>query len=197
MNFENEDSNRARRDVGTRLAVGGMLLLAFVGAAVILYGCGSGSSESASSSESEASTGSLAAVQASAPVETVPVAVAAPAIVTDGGSAMPPEIALESMDTLVIPGQAITVSVQATPDVQQILLSDGINDPQAMVRDASGNGTWHVDYRVPLRPRDERFGLSVTAKNETGRWRRLWLFLTVQTPGMAVEADPDSIRDEK
>jgi len=47
-----------------------------------------------------------------------------------------------------------------------------------MVRDEVGN-TWRVGYRVPLRPGTDRLGLSVTAKNESHRWRRVWLFLQV------------------
>ena len=198
MNLEHEDSNRAARDVGVRVAVGTLMLLAFVSAAVILYGCGQSKTETASTTSDE-STGSLAAVpvaQSSASALAVPAVASVPA--SDGGGTLPPEIALEPMDTLVVPGQAFTVTVSATPDVQQILLSDGLNDPQAMVRSASGDGTWSVDYRVPLKPRDERFGLSVTAKNEAGRWRRRWLFLTVQNPGIAHAAEPsDSLVIEK
>ena len=198
MNLEHEDSKRPARELKLRVAVGTLMLLAFVSAAVVLYGCGQSKTESASATQEE-STGSLAAVplaQSSAAVEAVPAVATAAASASDAGGTLPPEIALEAMDTLVVPGQAFTVTVSATPDVNQILLSDGLNDPQAMVRSASGDGTWSVDYRVPLKPREERFGLSVTAKNEAGRWRRLWLFLNVQKPGIE-DAASDSLVIEK
>jgi hypothetical protein len=52
---------------------------------------------------------------------------------------------------------------------------------------------WRVSYRVPLRPKQERLGLSVTAQNDLNRWRRVWIFLHVQQPKTEATATVDSL----
>ena len=96
------------------------------------------------------------------------------------------------MSTVVAPGEPISFTVYGTPDVTEMSLSDGIGDRQAFVHDARGD-VWRVDYRVPLRPRQERIGLSVTARNDLGRWRRVWVFLQVASTAQVVKAEPDSV----
>ena len=91
---------------------------------------------------------------------------------------MPPDVVASVSDSFVTPGQPVEVSVEGTPDITEMALSDGRGDAIPMVRDASGL-VWKVNYRVPLRPRTDRLGLSVTAKNDSQRWRRVWLFLQV------------------
>jgi hypothetical protein len=105
-----------------------------------------------------------------------------PLVVGDGSThdplSVPPDVIPSVSDTLVTAGQAVEVVVEATPDVTEMALSDGFGDAIPMVRDSTGL-TWRVNYRVPLRPRSERLGLSVTARNQDHRWRRVWLFLEV------------------
>jgi hypothetical protein len=99
---------------------------------------------------------------------------------------VPPDLVAAVSDTFVTAGQPIEVVVQGTSDVTEMALADGRGDPIPMVRDSLDN-TWRVDYRVPLRPKQNRLGLSVTAKNEHGKWVRRWLFLTVDDGKQQVE----------
>ena len=96
----------------------------------------------------------------------------------EGGLSAPPDVVAAVSDSFVTAGQAVEVTVEATPDVTEMALADGIGDAIPMVRDSSGL-VWRVNYRVPLRPRTDRLGLSVTAKNEEHRFRRVWLFLEI------------------
>jgi hypothetical protein len=115
----------------------------------------------------------------------------APIGVVNGDHSLPPDLVATASDTFVSPGQPVEVTVQGTPDVTEMALSDGRGDPLPMVRDSTDD-TWRVDYRVPLRPRQSRLGLSVTAKNEQKRWARVWLFLTVDDGRQQVESVPDT-----
>jgi len=161
---------------------GDVLVASFAVAAalVLLSGCGE-----KSTSTSVAETSPPPAVENAVPaVATVPAAPARNAALSQGSTSngaepsLPPEIALGELDTLVTPGQAVHVTVYGTPDVSEVSLCDGRNDHQALVHDAQ-HDTWSVDYRVPLRMKSDRIGLSLTAKNATNRWRRVWVFLKV------------------
>ena len=105
--------------------------------------------------------------------------------------ALAPDLAAAVSDTFVTAGQPVEVTVQGTSDVVEMALSDGRGDPLPMVRDSLDN-IWRVDYRVPLKPRQSRLGLSVTAKNEHGQWARRWVFLTVDDGRQQVESTPDT-----
>ena len=110
--------------------------------------------------------------------------------------ALPPDLVPAVSDTFVTAGQAVEVKVEGTPDVTEMALSDGRGDALPMVRDSVGN-VWRVGYRVPLRPQQERIALSVTAKNDQHRWRRVWLFIQVddgQHPIESQSASPDTNR---
>ena len=39
---------------------------------------------------------------------------------------------------------------------------------------------WRVSYRVPLQLPWERTGLAITAKNESQRWCRSWVFIEME-----------------
>jgi hypothetical protein len=71
-------------------------------------------------------------------------------------------------------------------------LSDGIGKPEPFYHDASAN-LWRVSYRVPLRPKQDRLGLSVTAENDLNRWRRVWIFLNVRQPKTETTAAVDTL----
>jgi hypothetical protein len=109
----------------------------------------------------------------------------------DGDRSVPPDLVAAVSDTFVTAGQPIEVKVQGTPDIVEMALADGRGDPIPMVRDSSDD-TWRVDYRVPLKPKQNRLGLSVTAKNEQKKWARVWLFLTVDDGKQQVESTPDT-----
>ncbi len=102
----------------------------------------------------------------------------------------PPDVVVSPFDTVVTPGQAIEVAVEGTSDVTELALSDGHGDALPMVRDSTGS-VWRVNYRVPLRPRQERLALSVTAKNDHQRWRRVWFFLNVNDGKQEVERETE------
>lgn len=96
-----------------------------------------------------------------------------------GDGSMPPDIIVTASNTRVVPGEVIDVAVQATPDVVEVSLWDGIGDRQALVYDMDARA-WRVSYRVPLKLPWERTGLAITAKNEANRWCRSWVFIEME-----------------
>lgn len=188
MTTHTDSSELKHRRLMRRVVAASAVLLGLLIVTLMLQSCGGAKSESASAgAETQAQPVVVEnATQPGAGVIAAPAVAEASAPNAEAPSdALPPEIALRDPSTHVLPGQAVTILVDGTPDVTQMVLSDGINDPQALVRDASGDGSWQAAYRVPLRPRDNRIGLSVTAKNQSGRWRRVWLFLEVVKPETA------------
>jgi hypothetical protein len=186
-------------------------LAAFVAVAVVLAtavgvallaGCGSHDD----SSTQAASSGVTASPDASQPVQAA-AAAATPAPAQGGLSigdvavreGLPPDFTVSASDTLVTPGQEVGFIVRGTEDVVEVALSDGRDDPMPFVRDADSD-TWRLRYRAPLHPRHERFGVSITAKNDLNRWRRSWVFLHVNT-GDSTKTDeapvdnPDELKD--
>jgi len=162
--------------------------------AVPLAGCGS-HGESRAPSQPEAQASVTAPVEQSAPV---PKQAGMPQGGASAGEApathpdsMPPDLAVSVGDTLVTPGETVELTARGTPDVVEVTLWDGVHERLAFTRDAEGN-TWRVQYRVPLRLKSERLGLSVTAKNEAGRWRRVWLFLKLRDGASETRADSTS-----
>lgn len=185
------------RVIGLYLA--GCVLLTAIAAALLISSCGGSRTESASvateSSTAPVNESSMVpAVAVSSPAAAVPASMPGP-LTTSPGEGLPPEIAIGEMATVVAPGEPISFTVYGTPDVTEMSLWDGINDRQPFLHDASGD-VWRVDYRVPLRPKQERIGLSVTAKNELGRWRRVWVFLQIASTAQVAEAQPDSVLDK-
>ena len=110
---------------------------------------------------------------------------------------VPPDAVVAVSDTFVTAGQPIEVVVQGTSDVTEMALSDGHGDALPMVRDSSGD-VWRVNYRVPLRPKTDRLGLSVTAKNDSHRWRRVWVFLQIDDGKQKAETEtPGTLEPEQ
>ena len=162
--------------------------IALVGAVALLEGCGQERSTAASSPAPESS----AAVQQATVASTgtiqpaVGEALARPVEVSSDLNALPPDMVAAVSDTFVTAGQPVEVKVEGTPDITEMALSDGRGESLPMVRDTVGN-VWRVGYRVPLRPKQDRIGLSVTAKNDQHRWSRVWLFLQVDDGKQSVE----------
>lgn len=160
------------------------LIVAAVSIGLIVGSCG----------EKQDATTSAAAEPVAAPVAS-PVATVAshvPAPMTDGdevasAASLPPEVTVSVIDTLVSPGSAIEITAQASVDATDLSLWDGVGKRQPFSYDEAGK-VWHAFYRVPLRSVD-RIALSVTAKNESGRWRRVWLFLRLDRGTTVTEPD--------
>lgn len=179
------------------------LFVASVVAGVLLSGCGR-QGQPATGTETRAA---VVTPETAAQAQVASAAVApAPAQGLSAGDlavreGLPPDLSVSVPDTLVLPGEVVDFTVLGTTDVSEVALSDGRDEPLPFVRD-QGADTWRVQYRVPLHPRGERFGVSVTAKTELGRWRRVWVFLHVErgdaTPADEAPADnPDELVDEK
>ena len=163
------------------------LIVAAVSIGLIVGSCG----------EKQDDTTSAAAQPVAAPAENEVATVVShvPAPATEEGEvasreSLPPEVTASVIDTLVAPGSAIEITAQASVDATDLSLWDGVGKRQPFSYDEAGK-VWHAFYRVPLRSAD-RLGLSVTAKNESGRWRRVWLFLSVDR-GVGI-TEPDSTK---
>jgi len=87
----------------------------------------------------------------------------------------PPDVIASIADSLVVPGGVVEVTAEASPDVVQVTLNDGIGKPKPLVYDA-GAGLWRTTYRVPLKAGTQRVGFSITARNGREQWRRVWVF---------------------
>jgi hypothetical protein len=92
---------------------------------------------------------------------------------------LPPEVDAAAMDSVVTPGAVVEISALASEDVVDMGLSDGIGKEQPFAYDSTMN-VWRALYRVPIRNSKDRIGLAVTATNQGGHWRRVWVFLNLQ-----------------
>ncbi len=172
--------------------VGGTAI-ALVATVALLEGCSGGDSSKLASSVTAAGTSQQQAVVASTDglavgSGTVPFTQSQPLDDPEGLKAVPPDIIVAASDTFVTAGQPIVVKVEGTEDITEMALSDGRGDALPMVRDSSSH-VWRVNYRVPLRPSADRLGLAVTAKNDSNRWRRVWLFLQVDNGKQTTETE--------
>jgi hypothetical protein len=103
---------------------------------------------------------------------------------------LPPEIVASSPDSLVVPGSIVEITAEGSPDVTEVILSDGRGQSRPFVFDAAAN-VWRASYRVPLRSLTERVALSATATNGGSQWKRVWIFLNVLPKQTAAGADGD------
>jgi hypothetical protein len=101
-----------------------------------------------------------------------------------------PDLLVNVSKKTALRGETIELSAQGSPDVVEMMLSDGYGTTQSLVFDAASS-TWKTAYRVPLNMKLERLGLSVKAKNGDERWRRVWVFLTLPENAVA-NAAPES-----
>ena len=180
-----------RRRRSMMCAWGSVTAMALVATIGLAEGCARDHTVATESSTSSAATQQAVVASAEGFGEGASSALPAPVGTVDGEHSLPPDLVAAVSDTFVTAGQPVEVKVQGTPDVVEMALSDGRGDPLPMVRDSLDN-TWRVDYRVPLKPKQNRLGLSVTAKNEQKKWARVWLFLTVDDGKQQVESQPDT-----
>ena len=170
-----------------------MLIMASVALTWLAVGCGQHESDQASTG----TTASVAAVTDQA--VTLP---ASPAVARAESSAqaqprgvtsadsLPPDVVASVADTMVVPGQVIEITAEGSDDVSQVTLVDGLGESYSFAFDSTAR-VWHVFYRVPVKLAAERLGLSVTARNNTDHWRRVWIFLRSQAEDS--DAEPDSV----
>lgn len=184
-----------RRWPGT-LGLFAVLFVAAVAAGLALAGCGGRehADAAAESSAAVATPGTPTQVQVASVAASAPVPSGLPAGELAKREGLPPDFVVNVPDTLVAPGEVVEFRVEGTSDVGEIALSDGRDEPLPFVRDP-GTDTWRVQYRVPLHPRQDRFGVSVTAKTELGRWRRSWVFLHVERGDSSAVENPGELED--
>ncbi|HEY6195732.1 MAG TPA: hypothetical protein VI504_11885 [Candidatus Eisenbacteria bacterium] len=178
-----------------RIALGAWVAaaaVAVVTTVTLVAGCGGGSDSTQAASypheTAPAPQQNVVAASDGGQVASGNLPIAQPTSVATDENSVPPDAVVAVSDTFVTAGQPIEVKVEGTPDVTEMALSDGHVDALPMVRDSTGN-VWRVNYRVPLRPRANRLGLAVTAKNDAHRWRRVWLFLQVNDGKQQVEGE--------
>lgn len=191
-----------RRALGTFT----VLFIAAVVAGVVLSGCGQRSESSAQASSASQSMEPAGGGTQAQVASTVAVPASASGGLSAGDRAelegLPPDLAVSVADTLVSPGEAIEFTVEGTDDVSMVALEDGRDDPLPFVHD-EGTNLWRATYRVPLHPKSERFAVSVTARTDAERWRRVWVFLHVERGNVEGERDsipadnPDEMGDER
>ncbi len=88
---------------------------------------------------------------------------------------------------MVAPGSVVEITAQASTDATSLMLTDRLGHKYPMVYDVDAKA-WRVKYRVPLTTHIDRLGLSVTATNGSNRFKRIWVFLTIEG-GVPVESD--------
>ena len=184
------DAFPARRELPKRAAIAGGFLLGSLVLSVVLSSCGSHKSVSdgaqAQSTIPPIETtvlGTQGTMVASSAISSSP---------SDSVSetSLPPDLSATVMDTEVSPGESVELYVEATPDVVEMTLWDGLHDKQSLSYDSEAK-VWHGAYRVPLSTETGRIGLSVTARNDASRWRRVWVFLTVSRDEAKAELESE------
>lgn len=175
----------------------GAVLIAPIVAALLAFGCGRQSAERTARSVDATPAAVVSTTQESVP--SAPEPVRPQTELPQRGDAalsaesLPPEIVVSASDTLVAPGATVEFTVRGTSDVAEVVVWDGIGQRQALALD-SASGVWRGFYRVPLGASRDRLGLSVTARTEANKWRRVWVFLKIQqdAPPALPEAPPGS-----
>jgi len=193
-----EGAGAARRGIRRPLAGAALAVLA---AGLVAAGCGHEQHRSAETYGGETDvvavpayeTGGQAQAAQAALLEATEPARDTALEAQPGDGSMPPDIIVTASNTQVAPGEVIDIAVQATPDVTEMSLWDGVGDRQALVYDADAK-SWRVSYRVPLKLPWERTGLAITAKNEAQRWCRAWVFIEMQ--GAAPLADTAGVEPQ-
>jgi hypothetical protein len=90
-----------------------------------------------------------------------------------------PEVAVSVSDTLVTAGGIVELTALASEDAVELQLQDDLGRKQPFSYDGARK-EWRSTYRVPMRLSSDRLALSVTARNDAHRWRRVWVFLGVK-----------------
>ena len=105
---------------------------------------------------------------------------------TTSADSLPPDVTAFAPDSLVIPGNVVEITGQASTDATALTLTDRLGHKYPFVYDTEAKA-WRVHYRVPIQSHVDRLGLSVTATSGTNRWKRVWVFLKIEG-GVPVES---------
>ncbi len=107
---------------------------------------------------------------------------------TTSAESLPPDVSASAPDSLVIPGNVVEITAQASTDATSLMLQDRMGNKCPFEYDAEAKA-WRVHYRVPIRTEVDRLGLSVTATNGANRWKRVWVFLKIEDGVPAAESN--------
>lgn len=94
---------------------------------------------------------------------------------------LPPDVVARTSEGVATPGGSVEIAAQASADVVEVFLWDGIGRKQSFAYDSTAN-QWRARYRVPLAFAGDRIGLSVTAKNGLDLRSRVWVFVRIERP---------------
>ena len=105
--------------------------------------------------------------------------------------AVHPDVVASAPDSVLTPGGVVEITAEGSPDVSDLTLTDRLGRKTAFTYDTA-RAIWRVSYRVPLRSREDLIGLSVTATNQAGLSKRVWIFLKFReaTNVESVEVEP-------
>ena len=181
-----EQIRETRQRLIRRCAWGGALLAAGVGVAVVFMACGSNDPGTAAAEKHSIESQAAPAAYPSPAPEAAPTSPKPLQVSSVARDSLPPAVRAYPKYATVSPGGVIEVEAEGSPDVSEMVLDDGYGHKQAFTRDAA-TGMWRVYYRAPMR--SVRLGLAVTAKNGVERWRRVWVFVTVEPEPATPPAD--------
>jgi len=176
------------RNSELRVALGGAMAIATTALMVSAAGCGkSGNSESASASQpvAQAQAGTLSEMQGGEKQGQL-VGPGEP----DTASVPAPQVEASVGTLTAKPGEEIQITAAGSPDVTGMFLTDDLKHAQPFSYDVDAK-LWQTTYRLPLKPMSDHLAFSVTARNEAGRWSRVWVFVDVTRE--KVEAKEDSL----
>ena len=104
---------------------------------------------------------------------------------TTSADSLPPDVTAFAPDSLVIPGNVVEITAQASTDAATLTLTDRLGHKYPFFYDTEAKA-WRVHYRVPIQTHIDRLGLSVTATSGANRYKRVWIFLKIEG-GVPVE----------
>jgi hypothetical protein len=149
-----------------------------VSAALALVALGCGEQKQKATAETNSSETPIAAQEAAPAPGGQTVAASATGTPESVGQveSLPPDVAATAPDTLVTPGSVVVITAIGSADVTSVTLADGVGEKTPFTFDSESN-LWRASYRVPVKIREDRIGLSVTATTDASRYKRVWLFL--------------------
>jgi hypothetical protein len=167
-----------------------MTTIVSVLASLSLAGCGNGQHNVTESGTGSGAVEPFTAVAQAADASQVPQGRIPESVPADS---LPPDVVARASEGVATPGGTVEVAAQASPDVVEVFLWDGIGRKQSFAYDSTAN-LWRARYRVPLRIAADRIGLSVTAKNGLDLRSRVWVFVRIERPASeeTQEKQPES-----
>jgi hypothetical protein len=170
-------------------ALGLTLLVASCTVGLLTIGCGKQDAKTAATEAVATEAGGNVVAASATPVPAEQTAESTPAAEEPAaaGELLPPDLAGSVSEEFAAPGDIVEITAEGTSDVVEVTLTDARGKTQSLTHDSS-LGIWKTLYRVPLRTATDRLGLSLTAKDSSNGWRRVWVFVNVQK----LEAGADS-----